>query len=150
LRPSSCYLVLPIGIHSLFAPRSESANRTLANSLPGTFAPAPFRSLAHSLLALLFPGTFLPGAWVFCGQTLGRIKMKLGIQVGLGPGDIVLDRNPAPLPKGAQPSQFSAHISCGQMAAWIKMPLGMEVGLGPGDFVLDYRLAPRMHRNSPF
>ena len=36
-----------------FAPRSESANRTLANSLPGTFAPWPIRSLALSL-----PGTF--------------------------------------------------------------------------------------------
>jgi len=31
-----------------FAPRSESANRTLANSLPGTFALGPFRSLALS------------------------------------------------------------------------------------------------------
>ena len=54
-----------------FAPWSESANRTLANSLPGTFvprselvwelslpgpfAPWPFRSLAFSL-----PGTFVP------------------------------------------------------------------------------------------
>jgi len=39
-----------------FAPRSESANRTLANSLPGTFAPWPIRSLALSL-----PGLFAPG-----------------------------------------------------------------------------------------
>ena len=39
-----------------FAPRSASANRTLANSLPGTFAPWPIRSLALSL-----PGTFAPG-----------------------------------------------------------------------------------------
>ena len=64
--------------------------------------------------------------------------MKVGTQVGLGPGHIVLDGNPAPLPqKGAEPPQFSAHICCGQMAAWIEMPLGMGVGLGPGDFVLD-------------
>ena len=28
---------------------------------------------------------------VYCGQTVGRIKMKLGTQVGLGPGHIVLD-----------------------------------------------------------
>jgi len=27
--------------------------------------------------------------------------MKLGVQVGLGPGHIVLDEDPAPLPKGA-------------------------------------------------
>ena len=44
---------------------------------------------------------------VYCGQTVGRIKMKLGVQVGLGPGHIVLDRDPAPLPiKGHNP-QFS-------------------------------------------
>ena len=66
---------------------------------------------------------------VYCGQTVGRIKMKLGMQVGLVPGHIVLGGDPAP--------QFSAHICSGQMAAWIKMSLGTEVGLSPGDFVLD-------------
>ena len=60
--------------------------------------------------------------------------MKLGVQVGLGPGHIVLDGEPPP-PKGAQPPIF-AHVRFGQVAGWIKMPLGMEVGLGPGDFVL--------------
>jgi len=61
--------------------------------------------------------------------------MKLGTQVGLGPGHIVLDRDPAP-PKGTHPS-ISAHVRCGQMAGYIKMSLDMEIGLGPGDFVLD-------------
>jgi len=28
---------------------------------------------------------------MYCGQTVGRIKMKLGMPVGLGPGHIVLD-----------------------------------------------------------
>jgi len=64
--------------------------------------------------------------FVYCGQTVRWIKMKLGTQVGLRPGHNVLDGDPAPLP------QFSANICCGQMAQWIKMPLGMEVGLGPG------------------
>ena len=74
---------------------------------------------------------------VYCGQTVGWIKMKLGVQVGLGPGHIVLDGDPTPpLPQGQSP-RFSAHYCCGQMAGWINMPLGMEVGLGPGDFVLD-------------
>jgi len=68
---------------------------------------------------------------VYCGQTVGRIKVKLGMQVGLGPGHIVLDGNPAPPPpKGHSPPQFSAHICCSQMAPWIKMSLGMEQGLG--------------------
>ena len=67
------------------------------------------------------------------------------MQVGLGPGHILLDGDCGPSsssPKGAQPPpnfrpQFSAHICCGHMAAWIKMSLGMEVGLGPDNFVLD-------------
>ena len=68
--------------------------------------------------------------------------MKLGTQVRLGPGYIMLDGNPAlPPPKGHNP-QFSAHICCGQMAGWIKMPLGMEVGLDPSDTVLDGDPAP--------
>ena len=36
---------------------------------------------------------------VYCGQTVGWIKMKLGMQVGLGPGHIVLDGEPTPPPK---------------------------------------------------
>jgi len=75
---------------------------------------------------------------VYCGQTVGWMKMTLGMQVGLGPGHIVFDGDPAPPPpKGEADPQFLAHICSSQMAARIKMPLGMEVGLGPGDFVLD-------------
>jgi len=33
---------------------------------------------------------------VYCGQTVGWIKMPLGMEIGLGPGCIVLDGNPAP------------------------------------------------------
>ena len=59
--------------------------------------------------------------FVHCGQTIGRIKMKLGMLVGLGPGHIVLDGDPAPPPQRDTAPQFSAHISCGQIAAWNKM-----------------------------
>ena len=38
---------------------------------------------------------------VYCGQTLGSIKMPLGMEVGLGEDHIVLDGDPAPPPKGA-------------------------------------------------
>jgi len=69
--------------------------------------------------------------------------MKLGMQIGLSPGHIVSDGDPAPPPpKGGRAPQFLAHICCGQMAAGIKMPLGMEVRFGPGDFVLDGDPAP--------
>jgi len=43
-------------------------------------------------------------AHVRCGQTAGWIKMSIGMQVGLGPSDIVLDGDPAAPPeKGAEP-----------------------------------------------
>jgi len=47
-------------------------------------------------------------AHVYCGQTAGWIKMPFGMEVGLGPGHIVLDG-----------------------------PLGREVGLNTSDIVLD-------------
>jgi len=43
---------------------------------------------------------------VYCGQTVGWIKMKLGKHVGLGPGHIVLDGHPAPLPKRGRSPNF--------------------------------------------
>jgi len=56
-------------------------------------------------------GTQLPqkgapqfSAHVYCGQT--AIKMPLGMEVGLGQGDIVLGGPSSPSPKGAQPLSF--------------------------------------------
>ena len=68
---------------------------------------------------------------VYYGQTVGWIKMKLSLVVGLGPGQIVLDGDPLTPPQRANP-QFLGHICCSQMAAWIKMSLGMELCLDPG------------------
>ena len=79
---------------------------------------------------------------VYCGQTTGWIKMKLGMQVGLGPGHNVLDGDPAPPPQKGWSPQFSVHICCGQMAGWIKMSLSREVGLSPSDIVLDNSTPP--------
>ena len=87
-------------------------------------------------------------AYVYCGLTAGWIKIPLGMEVGLGPGHIVLDGDPAPLPqKGAHP-QFSADVYCGQTAGWIKMPLGMEVGFSSGHIVLDGDPAPILKRDT--
>ena len=41
----------------------------------------------------------LSATLVYCGQTVGWITMELGMQVGLGPGHIVLDWESAPLPQ---------------------------------------------------
>ena len=79
----------------------------------------------------------------------GWIKMALGMEVGLGPGHIVPDGDPAPSPKRGRAPQFSAHFYCGQTAGCIKMQLGMEVGLSPGDFVLDGDPAPSQKGAKP-
>jgi len=38
-------------------------------------------------------------AHICCGQMAAWIKMPLSMELGLGPGDFVLDGDPAPLPK---------------------------------------------------
>jgi len=49
---------------------------------------------------------------VYCRQTVEWIKMKLGKEVGLGPGHIVLDGDPVPPKKGAAvPPHFSARVA---------------------------------------
>ena len=48
---------------------------------------------------------------VYCGQTVGWIKMKLGImEVGLSRGHNVLEGDPAPPQKGAQPPIFGSRL----------------------------------------
>ena len=75
--------------------------------------------------------------------------MKLGMQVGLGPGHIVLDGTQLPLPQRGTAPQFSDHICCYRTAGWIKMPLGIEVDLGPGNFVLDGDPVPQRKGQQP-
>jgi len=63
--------------------------------------------------------------------------MKLGTEVGIGPGHTVLDGDPVLPPQRGTAHQFSAHVCFGQMAGWMTMPLGRDVGLGPAHIVLD-------------
>ena len=72
-------------------------------------------------------------AHFYCGQTAGCSKMPLDMELGLSPGDFVLDGDPdpytqPPTPKG-EPHPIFGHVYCDQTAAWIKMPLGTDVGL---------------------
>ena len=61
-------------------------------------------ALCYQTVVCLSCPVCLSLTFVHCGQTVGRIKVKLGVQVGLGPGHIVLDGDPAPiLPKGYSP-----------------------------------------------
>ena len=52
---------------------------------------------------------------VYCVQTVGWIKMKLGVQVGLDPGQIVLDGDAAPPPseRGSAAPLFLPYVFCG-------------------------------------
>jgi len=82
----------------------------------------------------------------------GWIKMPLGMEVGLGPGDFVLG-SPAPLTKKwvERRPQFSANVHCGQTAGWIMTAFGKEVGLDPGHIVLDTQdPSPKMGRAPNF
>jgi len=46
-------------------------------------------------------------AYICCGQMAAWIRMSLGMELGLGPGDFVLEGDPAPPPqKGAEPPNF--------------------------------------------
>jgi len=50
--------------------------------------------------------------------TAGWIKMPFGTEVSLSPAHIVLDGDPAPSPKGAQPPNFR---SMSIVAQWLPM-----------------------------
>jgi len=79
----------------------------------GDPAPSIKRAQPHPILA-----------HVYCGQTVGWIKMPIGTEVNLGLGDVVLDGEATPPPKrGTAPSYFRAYVYCGQTAGWMKTPL---------------------------
>ena len=74
---------------------------------------------------------------VYCGQTVERIRTKLGVQVGLGPAHSVIDGDTAPLPqRGTAPNFWPTYV----VAKWLdglRCHLVYGVGLGLGKFVLD-------------
>ena len=68
---------------------------------------------------------------VYCGQMVGWIKMKLAMQVGLGPGHIVLDGDPAP---PQSPTIFGPCLLWPN--AWMDpYGIGRDVDIGPEDCV---------------
>ena len=72
--------------------------------------------------------------------------MPLGMVLCLGPGDFVLDGDPAPPHPNFRP------VFCVKTAGWIKMVIGVEVGLSPEDFVFDVDPVPlpKKGRNPQF
>jgi len=88
---------------------------------------------------------------VYCGQTVGWIEMKLGMQVGLVPGHIVLDGHPAPpVPKGHSSPIFGPYLlwSNGwldQDATWY----GGRLGAATGHIALNGDPAPPKKGHNP-
>ena len=71
--------------------------------------------------------------------------MKLGTEVGLSLGHIVLDEDPAlPPPEEHIPNFGLMSV----VAGWIKIPLGREVGVSPDDIVLDGGLSCPLKRGT--
>jgi len=95
----------------------------------------------------------LPNFWpisIVAKRLDGCIKLPLGMDVDLSPGDLVIDGDPIPCPKSGrslppQKKKFG-HVYCDQTAGCIKMPLGTEVDISPGDFVLDETPLPLSKR----
>ena len=80
---------------------------------------------------------------VYCGQTVKWIKMKLGVEVGLGAVHIVLDGDSA-----SSPPKGHMSVNCGQTPGFSKTPLGREVGLAQGEIVLDGDLSSSPKRGT--
>jgi len=73
----------------------------------------------HFLSCLSVLSACLSVILVHHGKTIGWFTMPLGMEVGLSPGDIVVDEDPAPPTEKdtAALPHFLAHIYCGQTVA---------------------------------
>ena len=77
--------------------------------------------------------------------------MPLVMEVGLGPGHVVLDGDPLPQRYIARPPQFSV-VFLLWPNGWMDqdaMPLGREVDVGPHDIVLDGKPGPPKRSTAP-
>ena len=77
--------------------------------------------------------------------------MPLGVEVGLSPGDFVLEGDPDPYPKrgGAPPNFWPTSVVAKRLHGSIKMPLGTEVGLCLRDIVFDVDPAIPQKKGTP-
>jgi len=73
-----------------------------------------------SWVSITEPLSCLSVTLVYCGQTVGWVKVPLGTEVGLGPRDIVSDEDGKGHSSQAA-THFSAHVCCGQTVAHLIM-----------------------------
>jgi len=86
-------------IHTTVWPQYTNVTDRTDNGLIAKGEPFYKRSPENgspSAIGPLYVPSVLSVTLVYCGQMVGWIKIKLGMQVGLGPGHIVLDGDPAP------------------------------------------------------
>jgi len=107
---SSAYVNMMHAIVPAHEPESEA--RAVATGAAKRFWATVYKTVRRMLsdrcLSCL---SVLSVTLVYCGQTVGWIKMKLGVQVGLGSGHIVLHGNPAPPPqRGTAPNFRSISV----------------------------------------
>jgi len=83
---------------------------------------------------------------VYCGQTIGWIKLPLGTEVGLAPGDIVSDPAP-PTRRGTAFPPHSADVCCGQTATHLSncWALVFKMSFSAGDFLIKSLLEISLH-----
>ena len=91
---------------------SDIRVRASRASFIAVFGQLLLSALCHGTVVL----SVLSVTLVHCGQIVEWISMPFGTEVGLCPGDIVLDGDPAPHGKGHSTPHFSAHVYCGQIA----------------------------------
>ena len=137
-----------------YAETSETAFSSNPVQILNFYCPKhPFRGTVCKTVCLMLPDR-CPVCHVFLSVLsvtlvhciMDGSRRNLARTVGLGPGHIVLDGDPAPHKRGTAAPTILAHVCCGQSAGWTKMPLGMEVGLGPGHILLDVDpAAPKGH-----
>ena len=101
----------------------------------------PPKKGAEPFLPVFGPFLWCPNGWMY----------QDGMEVGLSPGDFVLDGDPALPKKGAEPPIFGPCLLRLNGYDASKMPLNMQAGLSPGDFVLDGDPVPfpKMGRSPP-
>ena len=101
-----------------------------------------FAILSDRCLSVYLSCPVLSVTSVYCGQTVGRIKMKLGMQVGLDHGHIVLDGTQLTPPQRTQPPNFQPMSVAAKRLDELKRHLVWSIGRCPVDFVLDEDPAP--------
>jgi len=109
--------------HSTAVPRSQRGVVFLTFRIHGS----PYAIRPLSVLSVT----------VYGGQTVGWIKMKFGMQVGLSPGHTVLDGDPPPLTPNFRPISVVAKWLDG-----LRRHLTRRLGLGPGHIMLHGDPAP--------